>query len=118
MASYMTVRVPESAGTGWRAAASSARERMSSLANAWVRCVSTVRGVTYSRSAMARLPCPRAASSATRCSAGVSAPGPLSALRRGRAPTALSSSRAPGQPQHAAAIRLLQERDRLGRRAG
>ena len=68
-----------------------------------------MRGVTYSRSAMARLPSPRAASSATRCSAGVSAPGPLSALRRGRAPAALSSSRgAPGEQQHAAAIRLLQ----------
>jgi Nucleotidyltransferase domain len=56
MAFYLAVSVPESAGAGWRAAASSARERMSSLANAWVRCVSTVRGVTYSRSAMARLP--------------------------------------------------------------
>ena len=80
---HVTVSVPESAGAGWRAAASSARERMSSLANAWVRWVSTV-CVTYSRSAMARLPCPRAASSATRCSAGVSAPGPLSALRHQR----------------------------------
>ena len=43
---------------------------------------------------MARLLYPWAASVATRCSAGVSASGPLRALRRGRTPAALSSSRA------------------------
>ena len=54
-----------------------------------------MRAVTNSDWAISRLPRPSAASCTTRSSLGVSASRPRSARRRGRAPVATSSSRAP-----------------------
>ena len=73
---------------GQRSPASSRRERMPSLRYALERWTSTVFGVTKSACAMSRLLEPSAASAATRRSDAVSAPAPLSAAVRGRAPAA------------------------------
>ena len=61
---------------------------MPSLRYALERWTSTVFGVTKSACAMSRLLEPSAASAATRRSVAVSAPAPLSAAVRGRAPAA------------------------------
>jgi hypothetical protein len=108
MAFYVTVSALESAGAGWRAAASSARERMSSLANAWVRWVSTVRGVTYSRGDG-----PVAEPAGGQFGDAVLGRGERAGTAECAAPRPGAGRvellpRAPGQSQHAAAIRLLQ----------
>jgi hypothetical protein len=81
-------------GVQCSASCSSAREAISSFWYPCVRCISTVRIVTNSSCAISRLVRPSAAMRAIRSSLAVSASTPRRMLRRGRAPVALSSSRA------------------------
>jgi hypothetical protein len=65
---------------------------MSSLRKQLLKCISTVRVVTKSACATSRLLIPSATIAATRRSLGVSASTPVSAVERGLAPAASSSS--------------------------